>query len=77
MTGSYQRRGFSGRVIMAAGIGTLLLVAGLGMKSVAIRSAGLWPIVYIPTFAVLGLSVYLLRRASHSRAAPTAAQVPA
>lgn len=72
MTGNYQRRGFTLRVMTAVGLGTLLIVAGLGTKSVAIKSTALWPLLYLPSLLALTGALILLNRASRRRMAPAA-----
>lgn len=67
LTGNYQRRGFSGRVIAAVGLGTLLMVFGLVAKSQAIKGVGLWPLIYLPTLLTLILALYLLWSAGQDR----------
>ena len=67
LAGSYQRRGFSGRIMVAVSLGTLLLVFGLAAKSIAIKGENLWPLVYAPSLIALSLALYLLRNAGQDR----------
>ncbi len=71
LTGNYQRRGFTLRVMAAVALGTLLIAAGLGMKSAAIKSTALWPLLYLPSIATIAAAFTLLSRASRARRATT------
>lgn len=74
LTGGYQRRGFTIRIVVAVVAGVLLVVAGLSVKSLVIGDPALWPVSYLPTgIAILGTLVLLGRATSarRSRAAPS------
>lgn len=67
LTGGYQRRGFSKRIIAAVLSGVTLVVAGLVVKGAVISNPGLWPVSYLPDVIAGGLIVFLLNRATTTR----------
>ncbi|MEM9641721.1 MAG: LptF/LptG family permease, partial [Pseudomonadota bacterium] len=67
LTGGYQRRGFSKRIIAAVLSGVTLVVAGLVVKGAVISNPGLWPVSYLPDVIAAGLIVFLLNRATTTR----------
>ena len=74
LTGGYQRRGFTIRIVAAVVAGVLLVVAGLSVKSLVIGDPALWPVSYLPTGIAVLSTLLLLGRATsarRSRAAPS------
>ncbi len=67
LTGGYQRRGFTVRIVAAVIAGTLLVVAGLSVKSLVVSDHWMWPISYLPTALAAVLTVCLLSRATSAR----------
>lgn len=51
----FRRQGFTRRIVLAAGAGLGVRVAGLAAKSIVTGSVALWPLIYAP--AVLGILV--------------------
>jgi lipopolysaccharide export system permease protein len=56
----FRRQGFTGRIVMAAGAGLGVRLAGLAAKSVVTGAAPLWPLMYVPPLLAIAFSLWLL-----------------
>jgi lipopolysaccharide export system permease protein len=56
----FRRQGFAGRIVLAAGAGLGVRLAGLAAKSVVTGTAVLWPLMYLPPLAGILASLWIL-----------------
>lgn len=56
----FRRQGFAGRIVMAAGAGLGVRVAGLAAKSLASGTAALWPLMYAPPLIGMLVALWVL-----------------
>lgn len=56
----FRRQGFTRRIVMAAGAGLGVRVAGLAAKSLVTGSAALWPLIYAPPLLGILVSFWML-----------------
>jgi lipopolysaccharide export system permease protein len=56
----FRRQGFTGRILLAAGAGLGIRLAGLAAKSVVTGAAALWPLMYVPPLLAVLFSLWLL-----------------
>ncbi len=60
--GSFSRRGYLGRMVIAALLGVGLRVIGLALQSVVKSSPELWPVMYLSPVAAAALAIWILSR---------------
>ncbi|HET7409537.1 MAG TPA: LPS export ABC transporter permease LptF [Paracoccaceae bacterium] len=56
----FRRQGFAGRIVLAAGAGLGIRVAGLAAKSVVTGAAPLWPLMYVPPLLGILVGLWIL-----------------
>lgn len=62
LRGSFSRRGYLGRMVIATVLGVGLRVIGLGLQNVVKGTPELWPTMYIPPIAAAIIAVWMLAR---------------
>jgi len=62
LQGSFSRRGYVGRMAVAAVLGVSLRVIGLGLQNVVKNAPEAWPIMYLPPVIASVLALWLLSR---------------
>ncbi len=67
MTGGYQRRGFTKRIVAAIGVGVMLVVLGIAAGSAVSSQPAIWPVAYLPGGLAVALVLLMLGRASGGR----------
>lgn len=70
ITGSYQRRGFSKRIVLAITFGVGLSACGITANSIVSGNGTIWPIFYIAPAVMLVGSLLILRHASGPKDRP-------
>ncbi len=56
----FRRQGFAGRIVLAAGAALGLRLLGLAAKSATGAEAALWPLMYLPPLAGIGVALWML-----------------
>ncbi|MEM6972312.1 MAG: LPS export ABC transporter permease LptF [Pseudomonadota bacterium] len=56
----FKRQGSAGRILFAVGIGAVLRLLGLALKSATAGQAFLWPTMYLPPLIGIAIACYLL-----------------
>lgn len=56
----FRRQGFAGRVVASSVAALVLRLLGLAAKSATAAEAALWPLMYLPPLAGIGLALWLL-----------------
>jgi lipopolysaccharide export LptBFGC system permease protein LptF len=78
LLGSFNRRGYLGRMVMAAVAGVALRAVGLGFQSVVKDSPSMWVIMYLPPIIASVIALWFLSRGRFRRAGDASgAGVPA
>lgn len=69
----FRRQGFAGRIVLAAGAGLGIRLAGLAAKSMVSGAAPLWPLMYVPPLFGILAALWILsgRRLPRRRAGAT------
>lgn len=67
LRGSFSRRGYLGRMLLAAGLGVGLRVLGLALQNITKGSPELWPIMYAPPIIASIIALWMLARGRFRR----------
>ena len=62
LLGSFSRRGYIGRMVVAAVLGVALRVIGLGLQNVVKGAPEAWPIMYVPPVVASIVALVILAR---------------
>ncbi len=62
LKGSFSRRGYVRRMVVAAVLGVALRVIGLGLQNVVKSAPEAWPVMYIPPVVASVLALWILSR---------------
>jgi len=60
ISAGFRRQGFLGRIVLAAGAGAAMRLAGLLTKAATGGAAALWPLQYLPPLVGIALALWLL-----------------